>query len=284
MGKFLKTQADRVYTGITSLGSVVAGIGAGVGAGVLFPALGTGAVAVDIGVTLAAFAGSVLFRPRTDTEIKTLLGKSAMIDEIQQVATTAAVNPAIAAAKTRKEAEKKLIFVMDKVLRVKTALGTEITAAVTPIFENLSVITRKWDALEGYAEVRYTVETMMDDYLPTSIQTYLNIPSKGDAKLAAKLKADLLDQLGILEAESAKIRKNLLADDIQDFNVQGNFLKTRFQQHDTTNMLSMSAPSSPMTVRVPVSANITGTNLTTKIGISPRRNNLDDVPLPPSFS
>lgn len=238
MGKFLKTQADRVYTAAASVGSVVAGAVAGVA---VMGTLGTGAIAVDIGVTLAAFAGSVLFRPRTDTEIKTLLGKSAMIDEIQQVATTAAVNPAIAAAKTRKEAEKKLIFVMDKVLRVKTALGTEITAAVTPIFENLSVITRKWDALEGYAEVRYTVETMMDDYLPTSIQTYLNIPSKGDAKLAAKLKADLLDQLGILEAESAKIRKNLLADDIQDFNVQGNFLKTRFQQNDTTNELSLSS-------------------------------------------
>jgi hypothetical protein len=204
-----------------------------------------------------------------------LLGKSAMIDEIEKVAATPAVSPAIAAAKTRKEAEKKLVSVMDKVLRVKTALGEDVINAAVPIFENLNTITKKWDALEGYAEVRYTVETMMDDYLPTSIQSYLNIPTKGDAKLAAKLKADLLDQLGILEAETAKIRKNLLADDIQDFNVQGNFLKSRFQQSDTTNMLTMSsntvttAPiSSPMAVRVPVSSQ--SDNLTTRISIGPR--------------
>lgn len=237
MGKFLKTQEDRVWFGRSILGSAIAGMGTLPLLGVL----GSGAFVVDAVVTLTALVGAVLFRPRTDEEIKMLLGKSAIVDEIQQVAITAAVNPAVAAAKTRKEAEKKLVTVMDKVLRVKTALGTEITMAVTPIFENLSVITRKWDALEGYAEVRYTVETMMDDYLPTSIQSYLNIPSKGDAKLAAKLKADLLDQLSILEAETSKIRKNLLADDIQDFNVQGNFLKTRFQQNETTNELSLSS-------------------------------------------
>lgn len=283
MSKFLETRKDRLYAGVTSVGSIAVGAAATVAT---LPLTGSimGAFAVDAGITFVALACSVLFRPRTDAEIKMLLGKSAMIDEIEKVAATPAISPAIAAAKTRKEAEKKLVSVMDKVLRVKTALGDDIVNAAVPIFENLSIITKKWDALEGYAEVRYTVETMMDDYLPTSVQSYLNIPTKGDAKLAAKLKTDLLDQLSILEAETAKIRKNLLADDIQDFNVQGNFLKSRFQQSDATNMLTMSAPSSPMTVRVPVSANITGTNLTTRISISPRRNNLDDVPLPPSFS
>lgn len=232
MSKFLKTRKDRLYAGAATAGSIAVGA-------IPFAVLGSGTILLDIGITLTTLVGSVLFRPRSDAEIKMLLGKSAVIDEIKQVAATPTVSPAIAAAKTRKEAEKKLIAVMDKVLRVKTALGSEITAAITPIFENLSIITRKWDALEGYAEVRYTVETMMDDYLPTSIQSYLNIPSKGDAKLAAKLKTDLLDQLGILEAETAKIRKNLLADDIQDFNVQGNFLKTRFQQNDPATELSL---------------------------------------------
>lgn len=240
MGKFLKTRKDHLYYGSSAVASVVAG-----GAATMIPfvnALGTGALFVDLGVGLATFVGAALFRPRSDAEIKMLLGKSAMIDEIKQVATTPTVNPAIAAAKTRKDAAKKLIAVMDKVQRVQTALGTEIIAAITPIFENLSIITKKWDALEGYAEVRYTVETMMDDYLPTSIRSYLNIPSKGDEKLAAKLKADLLDQLSILETETAKIRKNLLADDIQDFNVQGNFLKARFQQNDSTNELTILPP------------------------------------------
>jgi hypothetical protein len=263
MSKFFETRKDRLYAGVTTVGSIAAGA-------IPFAVLGSSTILLDIGITVTALVGSVLFRPRSDAEIKMLLGKSAMIDEIKEVAATP-----VASAKTRKEAEKKLIAVMDKVLRVKTALGTEIIDAVTPIFENLSVITKKWDALEGYAEVRYTVETMMDDYLPTSVQSYLNIPTKGDAKLAAKLKADLLDQLGILEAETAKIRKNLLADDIQDFNVQGNFLKSRFQQSDTTNMLTMSSNtttaesiSSPMTVRVPVSSQ--SDNLNTRISIGPR--------------
>jgi hypothetical protein len=268
MSKFFETRKDRLYAGVTTVGSIAAGA-------IPFAVLGSSTILLDIGITVTALVGSVLFRPRSDAEIKMLLGKSAMIDEIEKVAATPAVSPAIAAAKTRKEAEKKLVSVMDKVLRVKTALGEDVINAAVPIFENLNVITKKWDALEGYAEVRYTVETMMDDYLPTSIQSYLNIPTKGDVKLAAKLKADLLDQLGILEAETAKIRKNLLADDIQDFNVQGNFLKSRFQQSDTTNMLTMSsntvttAPiSSPMTVRVPVSSQ--SDNLTTRISIGPR--------------
>jgi hypothetical protein len=266
MSKFLKNHKDHLYYGSSAGASVV--VGAAVAMLPFFGA-GSGAIFVDLGVMLTTFVGSVLFRPRSDAEIKMLLGKSAAIDEIKQVAAAPTVSPAIAAAKTRKEAEKKLISAMDKVLRVKNTLGPEITAAITPIFENLSIITRKWDALEGYAEVRYTVETMMDDYLPTSIQAYLNIPSKGDAELAKKLKADLLDQLSILETESAKIRKNLLADDIQDFNVQGNFLKSRFQQSDTTNMLTMSSSiSSPLTVRVPVSSH--PNNLNTRISIGPR--------------
>lgn len=245
MSKFLKTRKDNLYYGSAAAASVITGAATLPLTATL--GLGLGALFLDLGVGLVTFVGAALFRPRSDAEIKMLLGKSAVIDEIKQVAATPNVSPAIAAAKTRKEAEKKLIAVMDKVLRVKTALGTEITAAITPIFENLSIITRKWDALEGYAEVRYTVETMMDDYLPTSIQSYLNIPSKGDAKLAAKLKADLLDQLNILEAETTKIRKNLLADDIQDFNVQGNFLKARFQQNDPANELTFVSPQGDTT-------------------------------------
>lgn len=252
MGKFLKTRKDRVYYGCAALLSNVAGV---LAVAPFLGSLGAGAIAVDVGVTFTALVGAILLRPRSDAEIKMILGKSAVLDEIQQVESTPAISPAIAAAKTRKEAEKKLVSVMDQILRVKTALGTDVVDAVIPIFENLSIITKKWDTLEGYAEVRYTVETMMDDYLPTSIQSYLNIPIKGDAQLAAKLKADLLEQLSILEAETSKIRKNLLADDIQDFNVQGNFLKARFQQHDTTNELTFSPQLSYTTnteVTIPV--------------------------------
>lgn len=284
MGKFIKTQKDRVYTQLSLLGSIAAGIGAGAGTGFALGLPSAAGVAIDLGVTLVAFAGSVLFRPRSDAEIKALLGKSELLDEIKEVE-AAPATPGIAAAKNRKEAEKKLVNVMDKILRVRTTLGDDVVAVTVRIFENLSIITKKWDALEGYAEVRYTVETMMDDYLPTSIHSYLAIPTKDDAKLAAKLKADLLDQLHILESETAKIRKNLLADDIQEFNVQGNFLKSRFQQSDTTNMLTMPSSSSPMTIRVPASAQMTDTNLTARISIGgSRRKDLSDIPLPPSFN
>lgn len=285
MSKLSTKQKDQRYYISSGIISVAAGLGA-MTAAMNIPMLASGALIVDAGVMIGTFVMAGLFRPRSDAEIKMLLGKSAMIDEIEQVAASPAISPAITAAKTRKEAEKKLVFVMDRVLRVKTALGEDVVQAVVPIFENLSIITKKWDTLEGYAEVRYTVETMMDDYLPTSIQAYLSIPTKGDPELAKKLKADLLDQLSILEAETAKIRKNLLADDIQEFNVQSNFLKSRFQQSDTTNMLTMTSNtvttpiSSPVAVRVPVSAQ--PDNLNARISIGPRRN-LDDVPMPPSF-
>ncbi len=80
----------------------------------------------------------------------------------------------------------------------------------------------------------FTIKQTALDYLPASLQNYLNLPSAyanlhpvKDGKTPKQL---LLDQLGLLDQEMKEVVQAVFANDTQKLMVQGQFLKEKFQK------------------------------------------------------
>ena len=78
----------------------------------------------------------------------------------------------------------------------------------------------------------FTIKKTALDYLPASLQNYLNLPpayaSLHPVKDGKTPKQLLLDQLGILDQEMKEVVQAVYANDTQKLMVQGQFLKDKF--------------------------------------------------------
>lgn len=222
MGKFNEYVKEKYL-----LSAVVASSAAGViSGGVLAATAGGMAGLAGIGVGVLTLAGSVLFRHRTDDEIQQLLKTPAPAVEL-------AGGDKAPDASTQKGAGRYLVELMDKVLGSKTVLGQEVLDSVSPIFENLYEIMKKWSKLEGMAEVQYTVEAILYDYLPHSLEGYMNLSPEVRKENDTKLKAELIEQMRILSLETSRIREGLHRQEMKTITTQSNFLKDRFNNNDS---------------------------------------------------
>lgn len=115
-------------------------------------------------------------------------------------------------------------------------LGDDAYAILTQILDTLDEIVARWGDLGGAPEQTHVVEQMIIDYLPTSIQKYLNLPrtyalqSRVEGKKSAH--DELVDQLTILQAEGDKIRTALYSRDLAALGDQGRFLRNKFGKSD----------------------------------------------------
>ncbi|HVP22132.1 MAG TPA: hypothetical protein VMS73_09760 [Anaerolineaceae bacterium] len=80
----------------------------------------------------------------------------------------------------------------------------------------------------------YTIKQTALDYLPASLQNYLNLPPAyanlhvvKDGKTSKQL---LLEQLNLLDQEMKEVVQAVYANDTQKLMVQGQFLKEKFQK------------------------------------------------------
>lgn len=219
MGKVSDYVSEK-YVLLTGIGSGVVGVAVGgMAAAATTPAVGlTGILAGAV-----TFAAVNLFRYRSQEEVNEILGIEPM--ELTGGPTGAALttNPRSAKAVTAHVAS-----IMDKIIGAKDALGVEIIDAVVPVFTNLNGILKQWHRLEGMTEVEYTVEAIVYDYLPTSLEAYINVSKHDRKEKDGSLKKELIEQLGILARETEKIRESLYAEDLKPLTTQTNFLKARF--------------------------------------------------------
>lgn len=110
------------------------------------------------------------------------------------------------------------------------------------ILDALDEIVARWDDLAAAPDQRHVIEQTIIDYLPTSIQKYLNLPrtfaltSRVEGKKSAH--DELIDQLTILQKESDRIRTALYSRDLDALGDQGRFLRDKFGR----SALDLSAP------------------------------------------
>jgi hypothetical protein len=111
-------------------------------------------------------------------------------------------------------------------------LEDDANTILTRILDALDEIVARWDDLASAPDQRHVVERMVLDYLPTSIQTYVNLPrtfalqSRVEGKKTAH--DELIEQLGILDKESDRIRTAVYTRDVDALSDQSRFLREKF--------------------------------------------------------
>jgi hypothetical protein len=111
-------------------------------------------------------------------------------------------------------------------------LTDDANAILLRILDALDEIVARWGELAAAPDQRHVVERMILDYLPTSVQTFVNLPRT--FALAARVEGkrsahdELIEQLVILEKEADRIRTAVYSREVDALSDQGRFLREKF--------------------------------------------------------
>ncbi|CAN5212588.1 hypothetical protein BH11ACT3_BH11ACT3_09230 [soil metagenome] len=161
-------------------------------------------------IVLASYAVGALVAPRDRVDLRLALGAGASQEQLQ-------TQLKVLRRSLRGEARR---------------LDDDAEIVVTRVLASLDDIVGRWGELGSAPDQQHTVEQMIGDYLPTSLQQYLNLPRTYalQARVAGKKTAhdELMDQLAILETESSRIRDAVLSREVAKLSDQSRFLKEKF--------------------------------------------------------
>ena len=161
-------------------------------------------------IVVAAYGVGALLWPRDRLNLTLALGESASQDDL-----------------------KAQMGSLRKTMNAQSGrLGTDVVKPLGDLLDVLDEIVSKWDDLLVAPDQSHVVQQMVVDYLPTSLQTYLNIPATYalTARVAGKKSAhdELLDQLTLLMTEATKIRTAVYSKDLDALGDQSRFLQDKF--------------------------------------------------------
>lgn len=115
----------------------------------------------------------------------------------------------------------------------RARLGQDACTKVDTITGLLGDILDRGEALRGASQQLNVIESTIRDYLPTSLETYLNLPRTYamTSRQAGKKSAheELLGQLDILAREAGKILDAVVENDSSALANQGRFLEDKFR-------------------------------------------------------
>ncbi len=119
--------------------------------------------------------------------------------------------------------------------RIRARVPDRIGAKVNTISRTIKEILPRADALGAGSPGKYVLYMCATDYLPTTIQAYLDLPRQyADSHVVAdgKTSLDLLaDQLDLLEKEINEIAANVNRADADKLLANGRFLEEKFGSH-----------------------------------------------------
>jgi hypothetical protein len=105
----------------------------------------------------------------------------------------------------------------------------EILVASENIFTIMEEIIPRWKELNSFGDQKYVINSIITQYFPESITSYMNLP-KSYYRNGTKSKAaeEIMEQLGILLKALEGIRDSLYAGGEKDIKLQSQFLKDKF--------------------------------------------------------
>lgn len=105
----------------------------------------------------------------------------------------------------------------------------EILVASENIFTIMEEIIPRWKELNSFGDQKYVINSIITQYFPESITSYMNLP-KSYYRNGIKSKAaeEIMEQLGILLKALEGIRDSLYAGVEKDIKLQSQFLKDKF--------------------------------------------------------
>lgn len=121
----------------------------------------------------------------------------------------------------------------DMLSSVRKTLGAEVYERLRELAENLDYLIVKTDSTESSPFLRHFVQRTVQDYLPTSLENYLNLPPAyrtlhvvRDGKTSKDL---LLEQLHILQDETQEVIESVHQGDVDAIDAHTRFLKGKFE-------------------------------------------------------
>jgi hypothetical protein len=185
-------------------------LGSGLAAGAVVAQLAVGLGPLWPLIVVASYAVGALVAPRERVDLRLGVGESASAEDL--ASQLRLLRKSLGAEARRLDDDANVI-----VLRI---LGT------------LDDVVERWDDLASAPDQSHVIERMVLDYLPTSIQNYLNLPRAFalTSRVAGKKTAheELLQQLEILDRASDEIRTAVYARQVQTLTDQTTFLKDKF--------------------------------------------------------
>ena len=161
-------------------------------------------------IVVIAYVVGALVAPRDRIELALGLGESATVEQMQD----------------------QLAVLRRSLNGEASRLDADAEAEVTKILSSLDDVVARWPDLAAAPDQQHTVEQMIADYLPTSLQAYLNLPRTYalSARVAGQKTAhdELMDQLKILDTESARIRDAVYSREVDALSDQSRFLRAKF--------------------------------------------------------
>jgi len=118
----------------------------------------------------------------------------------------------------------------------RSRLDDDITAAAGRILTLLGSVLDRAEVLATSPDQLFVVSRTIRDYLPTSLESYLNLPRTYavQSRVAGRRTAhdELMAQLELLETQLAKVAQAVYAGDEQALVDQGRFLQEKFGASD----------------------------------------------------
>ncbi|MCU1415275.1 MAG: hypothetical protein JWN80_2615 [Microbacteriaceae bacterium] len=176
-------------------------------------------------VVVASYAVGALLAPRERVDLRLGVGDTASAADLQD----------------------QLGILRRSLTGQASRLDDDANTVVLRILGTLDDIVSRWNDLQSAPDQTHVVQKIILDYLPTSLQNYLNLPRTFalNSRVAGKKSAhdELMEQLAILDKETDKIRDALYAQQVQTLTDQTTFLKDKF----TPSSLDLSQPDPPAT-------------------------------------
>ncbi|GAA1855043.1 hypothetical protein [Myceligenerans crystallogenes] len=121
-----------------------------------------------------------------------------------------------------------------RIRRAAARLEPELRPRADLLLAALDEIVARWGELAGAPDQMHTVESIVGDYLPTSLRRYLDLPRRVRAEVrgGTSPQRELAGQLDLLAAESGRIRDAVYSRALDAMDDHGRFLREKFRRSD----------------------------------------------------
>jgi hypothetical protein len=120
----------------------------------------------------------------------------------------------------------------EQLRRIRGRVPDDVLAAVSRIHDQIREVLDRRDALPPGSPDAFVVERTTLDYLPTALESYLNLPrgyaNRVPVSQGRTSRQVLLDQLALLEAKLGEVLEAVAKGDTDRLLAHGRFLEDRF--------------------------------------------------------
>jgi hypothetical protein len=109
-----------------------------------------------------------------------------------------------------------------------TNINTGIHTNMTDILGTLEELLPKWSNMEDHDEQKFTINRIINEYLPNMLHTYLELPATQHTSKHKDVEQDILNQLNILQKTVDHIRDSMYSTVAAKIKTQKYFLQNKY--------------------------------------------------------